>query len=1347
MHWLNTLIPFQRLRAVRVGLCLLSLLLSAWWAQPFSQPSRAQQGCATPSFSAATQTPTGQNPQGLATGDFNLDGRLDLAVVNRNNNSVSILLNNGNGGFTTQTLNVTQSPLGLAAGDFNRDNRLDLIVSSEAGQPALLLNNGTGSFAVSATVTGNGPTLALAVGDFNQDGKLDLVTGGANVTVLTGNGAGTLNTPTAYETSASVRAVAVADFNSDGKPDVAALLSSGDSFAILVNDGTGGLLPPAYYTTGLAGAVALTVGEFNSDGFADLAVANQTGNRVSVQLNSGAGEFNQAQNFGTASTPDAIAAGDFNADGKADLAVSLATAEISVHLGNDTGQFGDGFRYAIAGRSAALITTDLNGDGRMDLATANAATNNLSVLLNACPAPPINTPPTIAASTNLTRQQGAPPSTDTLATVSDAQTSTSNLLVFAQSVPAGLTLSNLTNNRGTISASLNAACNAPLGTLTIKLLAIDESGLSTTADIPVSITANTPPTLGAYPNATANTGAGASVQPSQPPNDNVTVTTVTVAASAGFTGNLSVNPTTGVVSILNAQPAGTHTITVTARDNCGATATQSFTLTVAATSCVNTRPGLISWYRGENSATDFQNLNNPSASAGVSFAPGRVGQALNFNGSSEVVIPNSASLNFQQFTFEGWVYPTLLDGTVEMVLNKEDEPFTTYHYEVGLAGTASSGIPTGTLLIALNGLGGLPNDFNGFVNAGGVLPLNTWTHIAFTFDGTTLRSYLNGTPARTVANLTGSLITSTGPLKLGSRADTLINQDPRNRFNGLLDELSLYNRALSAQELQAIYSTGSAGKCTSFVNTAPTIVAGTALTLQQGSAAALTQLATVSDKESEAGELTVTVTNAPAGLVFSNLTNTNGAITANVVIGCAVPVGAAVVAVRVSDGALSSTANFTVNVTANRAPLLGDYGSPGTLRPGEDALITPSFAPSDNGTITSLLATVAGDFTGSISVNPATGVVTLSNVRPAGNYTATVTATDNCNAVTTVSFPFTVTKLATTVTLAGGGGPYAQGLQAELIATVTSTTATALPPSGTVTFFDGTTALGTAAVGSNGVARLQTAALIPGARALTATYSGDTLFLAATSAPLGLTVSFAVANVSAASYRGETLSPEQIVAAFGARLATTRATATTLPLPTTLAGTAVRILDSANKEWLAPLFFVAPTQVNYLLPSGVASGSALITVVASDGVTSITRAQIAPVSPGVFTADASGSGVPAAQALRVRADGSQVAETVLRLDTTTNKFVAVPLDLGPATDQVFLILYGTGWRFRTNATAPSATIGGVAAEIGFLGAQPSLVGVDQANLRIPRALIGRGEVEVLLNIDGKAANAVRINVK
>jgi uncharacterized protein (TIGR03437 family) len=239
----------------------------------------------------------------------------------------------------------------------------------------------------------------------------------------------------------------------------------------------------------------------------------------------------------------------------------------------------------------------------------------------------------------------------------------------------------------------------------------------------------------------------------------------------------------------------------------------------------------------------------------------------------------------------------------------------------------------------------------------------------------------------------------------------------------------------------------------------------------------------------------------------------------------------------------------------------------------------------------------------------------------------------------------------------------------------------------------------------------------------------------------------ALTTVSAASFDGTLLAAESIVAAFGTNLATATQAATSTPLPTTLAGTTIKVRDSANTERNAPLFFVSPTQVNFLIPSGTAAGAASLTLTSGDGSTAAGTVQIANVAPSLFSANASGQGVAAAVALRIRANGEQVTEPIARWDAAQNRFVAVPIDLSAENEQVFLILFGTGLRYRSSLSAVSARIGGADAQVLFAGAQNDFAGLDQINVVVPRSLAGRGDVDVALTVDGKAANAVRVTIK
>ncbi|MDX2034932.1 MAG: FG-GAP-like repeat-containing protein [Blastocatellia bacterium] len=237
------------------------------------------------------------------------------------------------------------------------------------------------------------------------------------------------------------------------------------------------------------------------------------------------------------------------------------------------------------------------------------------------------------------------------------------------------------------------------------------------------------------------------------------------------------------------------------------------------------------------------------------------------------------------------------------------------------------------------------------------------------------------------------------------------------------------------------------------------------------------------------------------------------------------------------------------------------------------------------------------------------------------------------------------------------------------------------------------------------------------------------------------------ATVSAASYANPPLASEQIAALFGLNLATSTQLGSTVPLPTSLAGTTVRVRDSAGVDRLAPLFFVSTGQINYLVPPAVAPGPATITITNGAGAASALATQFAPVAPGLFSANANGQGVAAAVALRVKASGAQTFESIATFDATANRFVPLPIDLGPEGDQVYLLLYGTGLRNRRDLSTVTVRIGGFAPSLLYAGPQGDLVGLDQVNLLLPRSLAGRGLVDITLSADQRNANVVQIQVK
>ncbi len=171
------------------------------------------------------------------------------------------------------------------------------------------------------------------------------------------------------------------------------------------------------------------------------------------------------------------------------------------------------------------------------------------------------------------------------------------------------------------------------------------------------------------------------------------------------------------------------------------------------------------------------------------------------------------------------------------------------------------------------------------------------------------------------------------------------------------------------------------------------------------------------------------------------------------------------------------------------------------------------------------------------------------------------------------------------------------------------------------------------------------------------------------------------------------------------------------------------------------MFYVSPTQVNFEVPAGTANGAATITVTSGDGTVTNGAIQIVNVAPGLFPANS--GGLYAGNVLRVRADGSQSTEQSSTL--SGNQIVPVPVDLGAATDQVFLIMFGTGVRHAANVTA---TVGNQPVPVAFAGPQGTFVGEDQINIGpLPQSLAGTGNANIVLTADGQTANTVNVTIK
>jgi len=231
--------------------------------------------------------------------------------------------------------------------------------------------------------------------------------------------------------------------------------------------------------------------------------------------------------------------------------------------------------------------------------------------------------------------------------------------------------------------------------------------------------------------------------------------------------------------------------------------------------------------------------------------------------------------------------------------------------------------------------------------------------------------------------------------------------------------------------------------------------------------------------------------------------------------------------------------------------------------------------------------------------------------------------------------------------------------------------------------------------------------------------------------------------ISSANATALGVAPGSLASAYGTDLASSAAGATPLPLPTTFGGTSISIVDSSGAAALAPLVYVSPAQVNFEVPPAAAIGAAQATIASGDGTKSTAIINIEPVAPGVF--ELNGSGLAAADVVVYHADGSYILENVYSV-SSSGAIVANPVSLGSATDQAYLLLFGTGFQAAGTARV-NVSIAGNNLSVKYAGPQGSFVGLDQANVLLPASLAGKGNVTIRLTANGLVANAVNITIQ
>ncbi len=374
-------------------------------------------GASTPTFSAKTDFTAGTNPASVAIRDLNGDGVSDMAVANYGSNSVSVFLNTTAPGASTPTFSAKtdfatgSGPYTVTLGDFNRDGKPDMAATNyNINSVSVFLNTTTPGAAtptfgaVSFYTTGTAPS-SVSICDLNGDGKPDMATGNETTnnvsvfmnTLTLGVTPATFSAKTDFTTGIEPASVSIADFNGDGKKDLAVLIQGTNLGSVFLNTTTPGASTPTYSAgTDFAtedGPQDLTIGDLNGDGKPDMAFTNVIANAVSVYFNTttpGASTpaFSSRTDFATGTGPYSVKIGDLNGDGKPDLVIAnYFSNSVSVFFntttpGASTATFSPRTDFPVGLRPNSVTIGDLNGDGKPDLATANITAGTVSVYLN-----------------------------------------------------------------------------------------------------------------------------------------------------------------------------------------------------------------------------------------------------------------------------------------------------------------------------------------------------------------------------------------------------------------------------------------------------------------------------------------------------------------------------------------------------------------------------------------------------------------------------------------------------------------------------------------------------------------------------------------------------------------------------------------------------------------------------------------------------------------------------------------------------------------------------------------------------------------------------------------------------
>ena len=1059
----------------------------------------------------------------MVVADMNGDGKPDLIVGGSTSNSLNaatVLLNDGIGNFNNISTffagGWNTASLGVA--DFNGDGHNDIVLVSGAsedqyaggadGSLSILIGNGDGTMR-SAQYMNENPdgtneitARAAAAADFNGDGFQDLIFPSgcgpgdsctpSGFTLLLSNGAGGHQAPLSFTAPVNgATFLAVADFNGDGKPDVAVFNNcdascTGASVSIFLNTGNGTFSTPVVYESGDVSPISIATGDFSGDGKPDIAVLEYCGtcsdgeNTIGVLLGNGDGTFQPVvtQHTGAGNTADWIAAADFNGDGKTDLVLTENTnnpdnpyensAQILISNGDGTFSFGaiydSGGGRGFGSNVSSVTTGDLNGDGRPDIVIGNlcepvvrgqivydinCANGSIGVLLG---------------NGDGTFQYG--PSYDipdaNFYSIALADVNGDGKLDYIASTATGVAVS-FGNGDGsfqppTVYAALEAIQNVQLAVADLN----GDGGL----DI---------------------------VQPG-------------ISGQFAILYNQGFSRTTPAVSLQSSLNPSTFGQTVT------------FTATVTSTS--GTPTGTVTFFFVHGAATLPVALVNGSASysanginAGTYSIYAIYSGDSNNSASTSAALPQVVNSASSTTTLASSANPTYLGYSVTLtatVVSQYGGPVSgTVTFKQGTTTLASVPLSNGqavysTTLYTTTGTRSITAVYSGDTNnQGSTSPVLHQAVDAFPAATTTVLM-TSGSPSLIgqSVTLTAEITWSLGPVPNGETVNFFDGATEIGSATTAHSVAVLSTSALTAATHtikatfvgDATFKTSS-GTVKQVVTKYPTttVLSSNLNPSIYGQSVTLTAQVTTTGSTTPTG--TVTFKNGTASLGTASLDGSGVAMLTKTTL----PDGAdSLTASYNSDALNGKSTSTTVTDVVNQAAISMSLTSTPNPSPfGKSVKFTATFTSNGKLPTGPVTFSLAGTTLGTASIGGTGEAVFSTSALPAGSDVVIATYAGNAD-YSPATMSVTQVVNATTIVLTSSLNPSNHGQAVTLTAQVTTTGST--PPTGTVTFRNGATSLGTVSLNAGGVAMLKTTTLPAGSDLLTASYNGDALNGKSTSA-------------------------------------------------------------------------------------------------------------------------------------------------------------------------------------------------------------------------------------------------------